>query len=52
MYGILLLSSQEKTPFKRVKEDEITVHPRLQDNSFEAKVRIFPFWFIKIPSES
>jgi len=29
--------SKIKTPFRRVKEEEITVDPRLKDNSFEGK---------------
>lgn len=33
------LPIQIKTPFRRVKEEEITVDPRLKDNSFEGKVR-------------
>lgn len=38
--------SNKNTPFRRVKDDEITVDPRVGDNSFEAKVRA-SFCYIK-----
>lgn len=38
-FSVVWLVKESNAPFRRVRDDEIEVDPRLADNSFEAKVR-------------
>jgi len=41
---------RKSSPFRRVKSEEYVVDPRLQDNSFEAKVSTISDVIISCPS--